>query len=124
MSIECVWRGEKPDYEDRHIGDCFWSPFGPYELVSDHYKANVAAVRRPICVVLPVRGYPDHFTHFVIDSAPSADPRGNWDVDVDLDSLVVGAKPSITVKPSIKVNEDDQPFGWHGWMTDGVIDGG
>lgn len=39
-----------------------------------------------------------------------------WDVKVDLDSLVVGEKPLITVSPSIHIVGY-----WHGWLQDGIL---
>jgi hypothetical protein len=89
----------------------FWSPY-TFQL-SAHYMANVASVRRPITVMLPAAG---HACSWCIDQHPTDSPDGGWQVDVDLDSLIVGQKPRITVNPSMHAVGI-----WHGWLRDGVL---
>jgi hypothetical protein len=118
--IECVWKGEAygpaPDYKSLlgpwEVGWCF---FWGYQL-SEHYKNNVAQIRKPISVMVPTRD--GRGTPFCIDSHPTDKPDGNWQVTVDLDSLVIGQKPLITVTPSIHC------VGlYHGHLTEGVLTG-
>lgn len=121
-----VWMGSYEDlprdqsgYHAREIGQAYFINFDPFKsMMSNHYKDVVAAVRRPICVMCPGLSSDGRLyaTPFWIDSHPSADPGAAWDVTVDLDSLVVGQKPLITVNPSIHLIGT-----WHGWLQDGVL---
>lgn len=109
MPIDCVWRGEPPKGPWKP-GECFF--FG-YAL-SKHYRENVEQIRRPISVVLATRD--NYATPFCIDSHPTKKPDEAWEVDIDLDSLIIGQKPNISVRPSINC------VGlYHGYVTNGVI---
>lgn len=67
--------------------------------------------------MVPVRSvHHKQATMFVVDSYPTSDREGNWDVSVDLDSLVIGQKPNITVHPSINCVGI-----YHGWLQHGVL---
>lgn len=112
--IDCVWTGDWQEQNVEHFpGECgYWldgwggGPMRP------------GIERRPIFVICPafltdegvLRG-----TSFCIDS-PATSGSGYWDVTVDMDSLVVGQKPRITVHPSIHLVGI-----WHGWLQDGVL---
>jgi hypothetical protein len=135
MPIDCVWIGDlddaprelicKPGTDEtvRPPGVCYWSPYTS-SFLSKHYLDNVAAIRRPIVVELPYRQTdgrdPEfirwHGCSFHIDSHPTSEPDAAWSVTVDMDSLIVGAKPLITVQPSIKCMDI-----YHGFLTDGVL---
>lgn len=113
MPINCVWLDKAPEgiWEP---GWCFYAPF-EYDL-SKHYLAEVRQDRPPIMVVLPIRG-PHRIggTQFIIDSHPTSDPEGNWEVQIE-GSFVDGQKPDITVTPSINA------LGiYHGYLTHGVL---
>jgi hypothetical protein len=108
-----IWMGE---YESLPEGGRFgwevgWAFIGFGYFLSEHYKLNVAPIRKPITIVCPA-WYQDgelRGTPFCIDSFPTKDPSSHWQVDVDLDSLVIGQKPRITVNPSIHLVDI-----WHG----------
>lgn len=110
MPIDLVWFDEPPPGP--------WQPGWafptPYEgWVSHHFLEHVSGTRPAIEVVLPTRG--GGVTHFCIDSHPSDDENGNWNVVVE-GELVAGEKPKITVTPSINC------VGlYHGHITAGVI---
>ena len=113
MSTQLIWMdveaGPKFDWE---AGMAFWSPYD--KMVSRHFKENVAAVRKPIIVVVPTRH--GGISWFNVDSAPTSVPESHWDVKVDLATLVKGQKPMITVTPSINLGGL-----YHGFLTDGVL---
>ena len=115
MPTDCVWHDTPPE-GGWPVGACFYSPYE--HQMSKHYEANVRAARRPIMVVLPMRGatQPWHATTFVIDSHPTNDENAAWGVEVVMASLVDGQKPDITVTPSI-----DCRGLYHGYLTHGVI---
>lgn len=83
--------------------------------------------RRPIVVTCPLRYgmtmvdgsvvEPDVLlgATFCIDKLSTV-KREPWKVTVDVDSLIVGERPRITVKPSIHLVGI-----WHGWLDDGVL---
>lgn len=115
--VDCIWFGDRDDVKGSNgplpVGGCF---FGGYSL-SNHYKNNVAQIRKPISVIVPLDGGDlSRGTWFCIDASPTASPDGNWDVTVDLESLVIGGKPMITVNPSIHCVGI-----WHGWPQNGVL---
>lgn len=123
MTTELVWMGDAPpsrDAADLAPGECVWCPgmafWSPYEYqLSDHYEQHVRAVRRPIMIMCPT-SVPGHAASFIIDSHPTSDRAGAWQVTVDLDSLVIGQRPRITVSPSIHL------VGlYHGFLTAGVL---
>jgi hypothetical protein len=67
-------------------------------------------------VCLPIRnGNPNHGTQFIIDSHPTDQPDGHWDVEIN-GPLVDGQKPDITVTPSIHAVGI-----YHGFLTNGVL---
>lgn len=111
----CVWMG---DYEDMPEGEWsvgsafFWDVFFNIDPKFDR------SVRKPIVVMCPTNfgtKWPMHATPFWIDSL-STEKKEPWAVTVDMDSLVIGQKPIITVSPSIHL------IGiWHGWLQDGVL---
>ena len=116
MPIECIWRGTA--YEDEwgpwQPGDCFYHGY----YLSEHYKTNIATVRKPISVFVPARGATEKYrgTGFCIDSHPTGNDGGAWQVSVDLASLVIGQKPLITVSPSINCVGI-----YHGFLQAGVL---
>lgn len=127
MPIDLVWMGDAPKLVEYVPGArdpwlpgmAFWAPYEMY--LSEYYEQRVRAVRRPIAVMVPMRGSLERSgylrgTVFIIDSHPTNNPSGAWTVTVDLASLVVGAKPRITVLPSI-----DCRGIYHGFLTDGVL---
>lgn len=115
MPIDSVWKGDVGENE------------GPYEVgwvghlwpvwrqhLSKHFVNNIERIRKPISVVLPTRG--GGAVVFCIDDAPTRDPDAAWTVTVDMNSLVIGQRPDITVAPSINC------VGlYHGYYTNGVI---
>lgn len=112
----CVWMGthdDLPEGEYQYGWAFFWEAvFGELNPAFDR------SVRPPITVMIPSgRIVPDRIagTIFCIDKLSTV-KHEPWDVTVDLDSLVVGQKPSITVRPSIHAVGV-----WHGWLTDGVL---
>lgn len=133
--IECVWMGEIYDEQGEpvpgplndgngwEVGWCFYMGYS----LSNHYKENVASLRKPITVILPMRGrtgwktpeglYP---VNFCIDSHPTSKPEGAWTVEVDLETLVVGYRPDITVAPSIDCRGLYHGFVQHGLITDDI----
>lgn len=113
--VDCVWMGT---YDDLPKGPYqigwafFWDAvFGELDPAFDR------SIRPPITVMIPspsldgsLRG-----TIFCIDKLSST-KRQPWSRTVDPASLVVGAKPDITVSPSIHA------IGcWHGWLEHGVL---
>lgn len=118
-----VWMGEYGDLPEHPLGwPVGWAFFGFGYYLSEHYKANVAHIRPPITIACPCeRRWDDGrvemgATSFCIDSFPTGDPTSHWDVIVDLDSLVIGQKPLITVHPSIWLHDI-----WHGWCQEGIL---
>lgn len=118
----CVWMGEFETLPEGpwQVGWCF---FGLGYYLSDHYKTNVAQLRKPITVMIPALlhwddGRPDVLgcTVFCIDSHPTSDMKSHWDVTVAMESLVIGGRPDITVNPSIHAVGI-----WHGWLQGGVL---
>lgn len=118
---DSVWVGDTPD-RPWTPGEVFWIPDYYERRLSELFRAEVAAERRGIMVMLPMRGggtNPDGTPHgvpFCIDSFPTSDKTSHWNVSVDLRSLVVGEKPEITVTPSINCHGL-----YHGYYTNGVI---
>lgn len=120
MPIDCLWFDEKPE-GPWQPGWCFPNPFGDNWL-SPVFVETVHD-RPAIVVCLPMRhAVPnaqnryEHTTWFCIDSSPTSEPGGHWDVTVDLATLVDGEKPDITVQPSINC------VGlYHGYVTHGVV---
>lgn len=119
MPIECVWMGGfselPPDpYEPGWV--FYGGPWSGVMHLSDHYKAHVKQLRGAICVILPIVSRPGYGSGFCIDSAPTKDRRAGWEITVDMESLVIGQKPRITVAPSIHC------LGmYHGFLQDGVL---
>ena len=118
--IPLVWMGS---YDDLPEGEyqVGWAFFLRQDngLLSKRYHAEVEAIRPPICVVCPGAVRPDgtlRGTTFIIDDHPTDKPDSEWVVDVDLQSLVVGQRPLITVNPSIHLVGI-----WHGWLAGGVL---
>lgn len=74
------------------------------ERLSDYYKANNAAKRRPLMVILPGRQL------FLVDGKcwSNGSYYGGWSV--------TGDAPRITVSPSINLVGS-----YHGWIADGCI---
>lgn len=111
MGIECVWVAD-PESGDGYVpGRCF---YGGYDL-SAHYVDQVASIRPPISVLVPMRGDPSRGTWFCVDSHPTSDPAGAWEVTV-VGELVDGERPDITVTPSINCVGI-----YHGHLTHGVL---
>lgn len=124
----CVWTvvGNRDRWS---IGSTFFVK-RRYHGLSDLYRDVTSKVRAPIVVMCPHLLHwedgsrPDKLasTPFCIDVFPTPDddqpedPSKHWDLTVDLDSLVVGQKPRITVSPSIHLVGI-----WHGWLQDGVL---
>lgn len=72
------------------------------------------SLRKPIVVMCPTN-WSSEGTPFWIDSL-STEKHEPWGVSVDLNSLVIGQKPIITLTPSIHL------IGiWHGWLQQGVL---
>jgi hypothetical protein len=107
-----------------------WMFYGLGHYLSDRYRNETALVRPPITVICPCLHHwedgsqPDRLdgTVFCIDSYPTpdndqpADSSKHWDLTIDMDSLIVGQRPRITVSPSIHL------IGiWHGWLQDGIL---
>lgn len=114
--IDCVWLGEAPEEGAIAPGSCFYvrDRSGPY--LSQHYRDHVAVERRPIWVVIPARdATPGWGIDFCIDSHPTSEPAGAWTVTI-VGEFVIGAKPDITVQPSINAEGI-----WHGFLTHGVL---
>ena len=118
-----IWYGQMRDEDGRprwprneewKVGAAFYGGMA----LSNHFLLNTMNVRKPIMVLCPFPGANGTLdaTPFCIDSSPTNDGENHWDVTVDLDSLVVGAKPNITVHPSIHL----VGF-WHGWLKEGVL---
>lgn len=118
--IPLVWMGSYEDLPETDDGwQVGWAFFGLGHALSEHYKANVASVREPITVMCPARRRHDgtlQATTFCIDSHPTDEPSAAWTVTVDLDSLVVGQQPMISVAPSIHLVGM-----WHGWLEQGIL---
>lgn len=111
MPIDCVWIEEPPD-RPGVPGECFWTGHRP-PFLSKHYHDHVEQHRKPIVVMLPTRT--GGAVEFHIDSHPSDEPNEAWEVLVQSE-LVVGAKPLLTVRPSINC------VGlWHGHLVDGTL---
>ena len=84
-------------------------------MLSTHYLENVAPIRPPIMVAIPFRG--GGCVSWCIDSHPTDSGQGeHWEVTVDLETLVVGQQPNITVSPSIRCAHS-----YHGFLTAGVF---
>jgi hypothetical protein len=115
LPIDCVWFDEPPDDgKGWRPGWCF--PLG-YRL-SKRYLEHVAPHRKPISVCLPFRGSRlGGATPFCIDSHPTDQPDGAWIVTI-VGLLVHGAKPDITVSPSIHAVGLYHGFLQHGTLTD------
>lgn len=120
-----VWMGRYENLPETPDGwPIGWAFYGLGHDLSEHYRAHVASIRPPISVAVPVlRHWPDGrhpdrlgSTVFCIDSHPSDDVHGAWQVTVDMASLVVGQQPLITVSPSIHLVGI-----WHGWLDQGVL---
>lgn len=110
--IECTWVGDWGDIDgERPVGSVgYW--------LEDTGRLNPALTgRRPIWVMCPA-WYRDGAligTPFCIDNLSTAKNQP-WDLTVDMDSLIIGQKPMITVHPSIYL------LGiWHGWLQRGVL---
>lgn len=144
MTIDCVWMGHHDDLPDANGYTVGWTYFvhPGYAYLSNHYRTEVAPIRQPIVVILPSRPRPAQPAQpasgdqpaqparparsagafgFCIDTHPvnpdePPDPSKAWTVAVDLASLVIGAKPLITVSPSI-----DCKGAYHGFLTAGTI---
>lgn len=120
----CVWMGHMDDLTESRfdwaVGWAFFTDVGQWATALDlspHYMENVQAVRKPIVVMCPMQTGDGRIigTPFCVDKL-STEKREPWDVTVDLDSLVVGQKPTITVSPSIHIVGY-----WHGWLQDGTL---
>lgn len=120
-----VWMGTYEDLPDGEwkIGWAFFHDFSGNNL----NPAFDFSIRQPITVMCPCLHHwedgsrPDRLacTVFTIDSmsTPKDDnPSKPWDVKVDLDSLIVGQKPMITVSPSIHLVGI-----WHGFLQEGIL---
>lgn len=119
-----VWMGHINDLDqDRRVWDygwAFYTDVGQWATAMDlspHYMANVQPTRKPIVVMCPMESPISKRwgTPFCIDKL-STQKREPWHVTVDLDTLVVGQKPLITVSPSIHIVGY-----WHGWLQEGVL---
>lgn len=118
-----VWMDHMDELRDRkdwEVGWAFFTDVGVWATGADlspHYMENVQPVRKPIVVMCPAdtsdgRRYA---TPFCIDKLSSV-KREPWDVTVDLDTLILGGQPMITVSPSIHL------IGiWHGFLQEGVL---
>lgn len=117
----CVWMGSYADLPEGEwqIG---WAFFWDSSF-DDLNPAFDWSVRPPITVCCPHLLHwedgsrPDRLsaTIFCIDKLSTV-KRLPWKVTVDLDSLIVGQKPMITVDPSIHL------LGmWHGWLQEGIL---
>lgn len=121
--VPLTWMGHHDDLPEGmwEPGWAFYSDPGKFATsgLSDQYMMRDAEQRLPIVVMCPAWRLADGIvrgTLFCIDSHPTNDAASAWDVTLDLDSLVVGSQPSITVRPSIHLVGI-----WHGWLTDGVL---
>lgn len=121
--ISLTWKGDRDDLNNSRteweVGWAFFSTGGFGHGLSNHYLANVASIRKPIVVLCPMLSTKDGSmqpTPFCIDKFPTHKPDEHWDVTVDLESLVVGQKPIITVNPSIHLVGI-----WHGWLQNGIL---
>lgn len=95
------------------VGECFW--WYKTDRMSPHWEEGI---RRPIAVVCPAWLNDEGElvgTVFGIDNVSTVG-KEPWDVTVDMDSLIIGQKPHITVKPSIHLMGI-----WHGFLTDGML---
>lgn len=118
MPIECVWFDEQPE-----LPASSWQPgwCNPVKngwaggSLSKHYLEQVASIRPPIVVLLPTRS--GGAVPWCIDWFPTDEPDGAWTVDVPW-PLVVGAKPDITVAPSINAAGLYHGYLQHGVLTD------
>lgn len=121
--IECVWVGDdlfgSADDHRQGVGRVGywmdeWNDADGVSLMSPHLDRSV---RRPIWVLCPAWYREGQLvgTPFCVDrlSSMKGEP---WDVTVDMESLVVGQKPKLTVHPSIHLVGI-----WHGWLQDGVL---
>lgn len=118
-----VWMGhinDLPERRDWEYGWAFFTDVGQWATAMDlspHYMENVQPIRKPIVVLCPMQAGDGTLrgTPFCIDKL-STQKREPWDVTVDVDSLVLGQKPLITVHPSIHLIGT-----WHGWLQDGIL---
>lgn len=127
--IECVWKGslytpdgqriEGTDLTDNTPWQPGWCFHWGYQL-SNKYKNTVAVYRQPIIVMVPIRNAKTEHnaTPFCIDSYPTSAPDGHWEVEVDMETLVEGYRPDITVTPSINCVGLYHGFLQHGLLTD------
>ena len=116
-----VWMGRYEDLPDGpwEIGWAFFHDFSGNDL----NPSFDFSIREPITVICPCLHHwedgsrSDELagTVFTIDKL-STIKRKPWEVSVDLDSLIVGRKPMITVNPSIYLVGI-----WHGWLQEGIL---
>jgi len=123
MTVECVWFDTAPERP--------WRPGmvfpDPYRIeLSQRIKGQLASGERafPIAVCTPMRGdelwkaaHPgeERGQWFGLDCHPTGKPDGHWNV-VIVGELVEGAKPDITVTPSMNAVGI-----YHGYLTNGVL---
>jgi len=119
-----VWMGHMNDLDaerfDWQYGWAFFTDVGQRATAMDlspHYMEHVQPIRKPIVVLCPMQAADGRVlgTPFCIDKLSTA-KREPWDVTVDIDTLVIGEQPKITLSPSIHI----VGF-WHGWLQDGVL---
>ena len=113
--LPLVWIGSWPEHGGGEPGQAWFADeHYPRSVLSVHYREHVAPVRPPIMVVLPDRR--GGAVRWCIDSHPTDDAAAAWEVKVDLDSLVIGQRPLVTVSPSIRCR-----WVYHGFLADGVL---
>jgi hypothetical protein len=133
--IDCVWVGDDLFGDDTDPVEGTTRMAGRvghwlgHDKMGDDVNPAIVGVREPMWVLCPMRlrKYTDRTvdppveredvtgTPFCIDHYSSVKHQ-LWDVTVDMDSLVIGQKPKITVHPSIHLVGI-----WHGWLQDGVL---
>lgn len=112
--LECVWRGDWKGFDGEiPVGSVGYWLDGGYGAGAIRPGLD----RRPIFVMCPAWriGGVLHGTAFCVDT-PSTTKNEYWDVTVDMESLVLGQKPRVTVHPSIHLVGI-----WHGWLQDGIL---
>lgn len=124
--IPLTWKGHYEDLPHERFewmaGWSFYCPPGKWvtdgNRLSPHYREHVQPHRLPIVVLCPVRDIPGVGivgTPFCVDNLSTV-KNEPWDVHVDMDSLVVGERPLITVTPSVHLVHT-----WHGFIRDGML---
>lgn len=116
-----VWMGAWDEMgawdRDRHPYVVGWAMFASGR-VGVHREVNPALDRPPILVHVPMGRRDDGLLYamqWCIDGFSTVSHQP-WQVTVDMDSLVVGQQPLITVAPSIHIVGY-----WHGWLEQGIL---